>query len=121
MAKCYDTRISAPRISIPEGGKTMAYLTVVSVTVVTAQRQDAVEKTQALANHVNQIFSGSIRIIQSMDGPEDRYHWIQENESLAQWESDQEKWASDPVAQEWVATGQHEYWTDHETHRYRIL
>ena len=99
----------------------MAYLTVVSVTVVAAKRQDAIEKTQALADHVNQIFSGSIRIIQSMDGPAERYHWIQENESLAQWESDMEKWASDPVTQEWSATVQSEYWTDHETHRYQIL
>ena len=99
----------------------MAYLTVTSGTAITANRQEAVEKVQALADHVNQIFSGSIRIIHSMDGPEDRYHWVQENESLAQWESDMEKWASDPVTQEWSATVQPEYWTDHETHRYQIL
>ena len=98
----------------------MTILTVISGTVVPGKTQEALEKAQEVADHVNQNYSGSVRITASLDGPNGRYQWLQENESLSEWEANQEKWASDPVNLEWAAII-HEYWTDTETHRYQTL
>lgn len=98
----------------------MAVITVISGTAIPGKTQEALEKAQEIADHVRQNYPSKVRILASLDGPSGRYHWLQENESLSQWESNQEKWASDPVNLEWLAT-LHEYWTDMTTRRYQVL
>jgi len=98
----------------------MAIITVISGTAVPGKTQEALEKAQEVADHVNQNYSSSVRITASLDGPGGRYQWLQENESLSEWKANQEKWVSDPVNLEWAAII-HEYWTDTTTHRYQTL
>jgi len=98
----------------------MAHYTVVSATAVPGKAKEAVAAVKDLAKHYNETQTGTVEFLQSMDGPANRYHWVNRQESAAAAETAMAQWQEDPKFQELNARS-HELWQDLETHRYQIL
>ena len=95
----------------------MAYYMTLSSTAIPGKTQEAVKGLQELAKHFNENYAGTVEILRGVVGEASRYHWVVEHESLAEWETEKEKFAKDPKCQAHFSTSQ-EYWENSSSVRF---